>query len=209
MTTRKKILLAGHYFLLFMGLLALGLCASVAVEANRYQVWAREQLRKSKSEAIAPMPSGAPGALPPQHSITRNGNRLVGKVDVPRIHLSAMITDGTNDRALRLAVGHVTGTALPGDGGNVALAAHRDTFFRRLGELESGDLIRITTPGGAYAYRVIFTDIVRPDETWVLQPATGETLTLITCYPFHFVGAAPRRFVVRARRVNLDQVLTD
>jgi sortase A len=127
-------------------------------------------------------------------------------VDVPKIQLSAMIAEGANSRALRVAIGHVPGTALPWQSGNVALVAHRDTFFRRLGELKMGDVIRLTVPGDEYTYHVTFTDIVNPNETWVLQPATGDTLTLVTCYPFHFIGAAPKRFVVRARRMDLAPV---
>lgn len=114
-----------------------------------------------------------------------------------------MFTEGTSARVLRLAAGHIPGTALPGEAGNVVLAAHRDTFFRHLGELKAGDLIRITVPGKQYVYSVRFTDVVLPDETWVLEPSTSESLTLITCYPFHYVGAAPERFVVRARRVDV------
>jgi sortase A len=99
-------------------------------------------------------------------------------------------------------VGHMPGTALPWEPGNVGLVAHRDSFFRRLGEIKIGDAIRITVPGSEFTYRVTFTDIVDPREIWVLQAATGDTLTLITCYPFHFIGAAPKRFVVRARRLD-------
>ena len=84
----------------------------------------------------------------------------------------------------------------------VAIAAHRDTFLRRLGELKSGDLIRITVPGRQYIYSVRFTDVVRPDETWVLEPSTNQLLTLVTCYPFRYTGPAPKRFVVRARRMH-------
>jgi len=84
----------------------------------------------------------------------------------------------------------------------VVLAAQRDTLFRRLGEIEAGDVIRITTPHVEYAYRVTFTDIVDPDDTWVLRPTSAETLTLVTCYPFRYMGSAPKRFVVRARRVG-------
>jgi sortase A len=115
-----------------------------------------------------------------------------------------MIAEGATSPVLDLAVGHVPGTVLPGQAGNMALAAHRDTFFRRFGELEPGDVIRIIVSRAEYRYRITFTDIVNPDETWVLQSTSGQALTLITCYPFHFVGAAPKRFVVRARRLDLN-----
>jgi sortase A len=113
-----------------------------------------------------------------------------------------MVAEGTRPRVLRVAVGHIRGTALPGQTGNVVLAAHRDTFFRRLGELKSGDLIGITVPGRQYLYSVRFTDVVDPNETWVLEPSTDQLLTLVTCYPFYYTGPAPKRFIVRARRLD-------
>lgn len=132
------------------------------------------------------------------------GMTLVARIDIPRLHISDIVAEGTSPRVLRVAVGHLAGTALPGQAGNVALAAHRDTFFRHLGELKSGDLIRITVPGKQYLYSVKFTDVVLPNETWVLQPSTGQFLTLVTCYPFHYIGPAPKRFVVRARRLGSE-----
>jgi LPXTG-site transpeptidase (sortase) family protein len=84
-------------------------------------------------------------------------------------------------------------TALPGQTGNVVLAAHRDIFFRRFG---------VTVPGRQYLYSVRFTDVVDPNETWVLEPSTDQLLTLITCYPFYYTGPAPKRFIVRARRLD-------
>jgi sortase A len=204
MTIRtRRILLWSHYLLFVAGLSTLAYCVIVTMEGRHYQAWAREQLQKCSSDLNTfaapsnPSESLTHAALPGSRGIA-----LVGRVDVPRIHLSAMIAEGSTTPVLDLAVGHVPGTALPGETGNTALAAHRDTFFRRLGELEPGDLIRISDPRAVYNYRVTFTDIVNPYETWVLQSASGATLTLITCYPFHFVGAAPKRFVVRARRVD-------
>ena len=117
------------------------------------------------------------------------------------IHFSAMIAEGTSTRVLEMAAGHLSGTALPGQTGNVVLAGHRDTFFGQLGQLQVGDVIELTTPRGQYFYSVRFTDVVGPGETWVLQPSSGQTLTLVTCCPFCIVGAAPKRFVVRARRL--------
>ena len=126
----------------------------------------------------------------------------VARIDIPRLHISDIVAEGTSPQVLRVTIGHIPGTALPGQAGNVALAAHRDTFFRHLGELKPGDLIRITVPGNQYLYSVEFTDIVLPNETWVLEGSTGQLLTLLTCYPFHYVGPAPKRFIVRARRLG-------
>ena len=206
MTLRtKRMLLWSHYLLLVSGLSALAYCILVNIEARHYQARAREQLQKPSCalealEALSNRKELSTHPLLPKNC----GIALVGRVDVPRIHLSAMIAEGATSPVLDLAVGHVPGTVLPGQAGNTALAAHRDTFFRRLGELEPGDVIRIAVSRAEYSYRITFTDIVNPGETWVLQSASGETLTLITCYPFHFVGAAPKRFVVRARRLDLN-----
>jgi sortase A len=101
---------------------------------------------------------------------------------------------------LRRAVGHIRGTPLPGQQGNVALAGHRDTFFRGLRKVLVNDEITLTTLSGSYRYRVDSTKVVKPEETEVLED-DGDILTLVTCYPFNFVGSAPRRFIVRARRV--------
>jgi sortase A len=95
-------------------------------------------------------------------------------------------------------VGHIPGTALPGEDGNIVLAAHRDTFFRPLRNIQKGDEIALTTWNGAFRYRVESIQVVGPDDVGVLQPTSLPTLTLVTCYPFYFVGSAPKRFIVRA-----------
>jgi sortase A len=133
----------------------------------------------------------------------------LGRIEIPRLGFSAMIAEGVMPRVLKIAIGHIPDTALPGQNGNVALAGHRDTFFRPLRNVKSGDLIKLTTLSGHYWYVVRFTDVINPDETWVLDPSSGQTLTLVTCYPFYYVGAAPRRFIVRARRVDSGDVQSD
>jgi sortase A len=110
--------------------------------------------------------------------------------------------EGSDSKTLRRAVGHVPGTALPGESGNSAITAHRDTFFRPLRKIRSGDLISVTTLTGQYNYRVQSTEIVDPDDVDVLNPSRSESLTLITCYPFYFVGSAPHRFIVHAERIS-------
>ena len=175
----------------------------VAAAATYYQAHSREQLREAAAHLVESKMHDPSLSLSSPLRVA-SGMALLGRLDIPRIGLSAMVADGTSSRVLRLAIGHVPGTAVPWSFGNVGLVAHRDTFFRHLGELHRGDQIQLTVPGSQYRYRVDFTTIVSPDETWVLQPATGHTLTLITCYPFHFVGAAPERFVVRARRPDAE-----
>ena len=93
-------------------------------------------------------------------------------------------------------------TALPGDPGNVVLAGHRDTFFRRLKDVRPGDRVTLTTPEGVFNYDIDSTAVVAPDRMEVLAPSASSSLTLITCYPFNYVGPAPDRFIVRARPVG-------
>lgn len=126
---------------------------------------------------------------------------LIGRVDVDRLGVSVAIVEGSGDGELKHAAGHIIGTAFPGQRGNVAIAAHRDTFFRPLRNIRARDVIRVTTPQGEFRYRVIATRIVRPDNVEVLKPGRSEDLTLVTCYPFYYIGSAPRRFIVRARRI--------
>jgi len=132
-----------------------------------------------------------------------NGD-LIGRVDVPRLKLSAVIAEGDDDSTLGKAVGHLPDTPLPWQPGNVGIAAHRDTLFRPLRNIRLDDEVKVVTPRGEYLYRVRKTQIVNPEDVWVLAPTSTPTLTLITCYPFSFVGHAPKRFVVQAERVLPD-----
>lgn len=129
---------------------------------------------------------------------------LIGRLDIPRLGMSVMVVEGTSASNLRRAAGHISGTALPGQPGNVGLSGHRDTFFRPLRNIRADDVITLATLRGEYIYRVVFIKVVRPDEVTVLDPTTKESLTLVTCYPFYFVGFAPDRFIVRAERVGND-----
>jgi sortase A len=127
---------------------------------------------------------------------------LIGRIVIERLGISVIVAEGVDLPTLRRAAGHIPGTPLPGQGGNVGISAHRDTFFRPLRNVRSDDLITVTTPAGEYRYRVVSTKIVSPEEVAVLDAGVNETLTLVTCYPFYFIGAAPNRFVVRAERIT-------
>jgi sortase A len=126
---------------------------------------------------------------------------LIGRLDIPRVGISTVVVEGIGSKDLRHAVGHVPGTALPGQTGNVAIAGHRDTFFRGLREIRAGDTITLTTPRGTYSYGVDSAVVVDPHSVYLLKASSSPELTLITCYPFYYVGPAPDRFVVRARRL--------
>jgi sortase A len=125
------------------------------------------------------------------------------KLIIARLHLTTIVEEGAGDETLRHAAGHIPWTALPGQLGNVGVAAHRDTLFRKLKEIRIHDRIILSTLTEDYEYEVIATGIVLPNDVSVLAPTLGEkTLTLVTCYPFYFIGAAPKRFIVQARQVG-------
>ena len=131
---------------------------------------------------------------------------VIGRIEIPRIGVSAIVREGDDDATLGLAVGHIPGTARPGERGNMALAGHRDSFFRALRHIRLDDTIRFSTSGRRYEYLVDSTEVVTPKETRLLDPTGDAVLTLVTCYPFGWVGHAPNRFVVRARLSLLPAV---
>ena len=137
----------------------------------------------------------------PASGVTAMGG-LMGRMEIPRLGLTVAVAEGTEDGTLRRAAGHISGTALPGHTGNVGIAGHRDTLFRPLRNIRRNDVIMLTTLQGEFRYRVVSTRTVNPTDVTVLSPNGSEILTLVTCYPFYFVGPAPDRFIVRAERVT-------
>ena len=121
---------------------------------------------------------------------------VIGKLEIPRVGISVMVLQGIEEGTLHTGAGHVPGTPLPGSDGNSSIAGHRDTFFRKLEGIRAGDRIRFSTVHGTSEYIVGSTEIVEPDDTQVMESRGRPELTLITCYPFYFVGSAPRRFIV-------------
>jgi sortase A len=121
---------------------------------------------------------------------------------IPKIRLEAAVLPGTADRTLDRALGHIENTAPPGTTGNIGIAGHRDGFFRGLKDVVPGDAVELDTLHGKEFYRVERTWVVDPEDVSVLRPTAAGTMTLVTCYPFYFVGPAPRRFIVRAVRID-------
>ena len=150
----------------------------------------------------APAPGNSQIQQPaPQPAISEGS--LIGRIEIPRIDLSAIVLEGIATSTLRLAVGHLPGTPLPGANGNIDLAAHRDTYFRGLKKVQKGDTITLSTVSGAqYKYRVESINVVSPNNTDILNSSAGPGLNLITCYPFNYIGSAPKRFVVHADEVG-------
>jgi sortase A len=137
-----------------------------------------------------------PGTVP--ESTVAQGT-VLGQFDVPRLGLSYVLLEGTDNRTLDRSVGHVEGTGLPGSAGNIAIAGHRDRHFRKLEWIQRDDQIVLTALGGArYVYRVEWSRIFKPGDIQVLDESHGPAITLITCFPFEYVGSAPLRLIVRA-----------
>src|SRR5437588_972433 len=148
---------------------------------------------------------------PVEKTLAREGAPF-GEISIPRLGLSAMVAEGVDEKTLHHAVGHFPESSTPEGAGTVALAGHRDTFFRPLANIRLHDLVMLETPHGKYQYEVVHTAIVGPQHVEVVQPSPESDLTLVTCYPFRYVGQAPLRFIVQAvrvptqRQVPLDRV---
>jgi sortase A len=123
----------------------------------------------------------------------------LAKLSIPRLDTQLYVVEGDGAKELRRGPGHLVGTAMPGADGNCVIAGHRDTHFRVLKDIKEGDDILLQTDAGQFLYRVKRTRIVTPDNTSALQPTSSAVLNLITCYPFYYVGSAPKRFVVEAQ----------
>jgi len=176
--------------LLLTGAVALGYFLYVSIETRLYQAMENREL-----DTI--LASGPP-AMPLLYAAPVIPGSAIGRIEIPRLGVSSVIRAGVDARTLRLAVGHIPGTALPGHSGNTGLAGHRDTFFRKLRDIRTFDEIRIVTPAGTVSYEVERTRIVKPEDTWVLDDTSIPSVTLVTCYPFTYLGSAPDRFIVRA-----------
>lgn len=184
--------------------LLLGYCGFVLVDAWNFQKRESADLdrllgdhrtanRGTPQPASATSPKGASAAAMAG---------LIGRIEIPRLGFSVVVVEGIDKTTLRRAFGHIPGTALPGQPGNVGITGHRDTFFRPLKDIRQNDMITLTTLWGECRYRVVSTRVVSPDDVAVLDPSGSEILTLVTCHPFYFVGSAPNRFIVRAERVT-------
>jgi sortase A len=202
---------SARYLFLVVGVLALSYCAVVLLDKwafQAYQTWRFDRALKDAHPSADVNPQGWPSPLPSQAEMNRAraasfgidgvAGSPLGRIEIGSIGLAAMIMEGVQGKTLRHAVGHIPGTPLPGQQGNVVLAGHRDTFFRGLRNVHEGDEIVLTTLHGSFSYRVDTTQVIAPGDTRVLGATAEDLLTLVTCYPFYFVGSAPRRFIVRA-----------
>src|SRR6266849_1506766 len=184
LSARASILCVAFYFFLTLGILALGYSAFVSADSHAYQALEMKEFKQA-------------GRLAEPHLLAEGD--VIGEIEVPRLGLDAIVVQGDSPASLRRAVGHLSKSALPGEWGNVALAGHRDTFFRPLRDIRIGDRIRFKTRERSFEYRVEWIEVVAPTDIRVLDSSSGHDLTLLTCFPIHFVGPAPKRLVVRAR----------
>jgi sortase A len=199
----RRILKRGQLTFFACAVLLLGYCGFALVDAGIFQRHEDRELdRLLRARHVAsqgtprPGPSTAPKGAP---AVAVDG--LIGRIEIPRLLLSAVVVEGVDKTTLRRAVGHIPGTALPGQTGNVGLAGHRDTFFRALKDLKIADKVQLSTLAGNFNYEVESLRVANPDNVGVLAPSGHNVLTLVTCYPFYFVGPAPLRWIVRAKQV--------
>lgn len=182
-------------FLIVTGVLAVSYVALTLLYAKLFQEAAGDALEKQihaqHQQAVS------------LKSFEAGEGEVLGRIEIPRLGVKVAILEGDTAQTLRLGVGHIAGTALPGEPGNIGIAGHRDTYFRALKDIRANDEIQIETATGLFRYKVDSVQIVAPADIGVLAPSTGPAITLVTCYPFHFIGAAPERFIVHARASGL------
>lgn len=174
------------------GALAVSYVALMLLHAKLYQRAAGNALDKQLNTTEQHNP-----ILP---RIAHNEGDLLGRIEIPRLGIKVAILEGTTSQTLRLGVGHIGGTAFPGEPGNFGIAGHRDTYFRALKDIRDGDEVQIQTANGLSSYQVDRLQIVDPSDVGVLAQSPESAITLVTCYPFHYIGAAPRRFIVHAHK---------
>jgi sortase A len=185
------------------GLLAIGAalalwCAAVLVEARFHNSMplapASGQLKVTQT-LIGGLPGDAGTA---KAAPAPSAGTLIGRLEAPSVKMSAPVLEGSDDGTLSRGAGHIEDTPFPGQVGNIGIAGHRDTVFRPLRNIQVGEALELTTVDKVYRYRISKTLIVGPDDVYVLDPTEQPTLTLVTCFPFEYIGHAPKRFIVQA-----------
>jgi LPXTG-site transpeptidase (sortase) family protein len=202
--------MTGHSALWWIerGLLAVGTvfalyCAAILVEARFHQTAPIAPPPLVVTQTVLPGDSGdAKAASVPVPA----AGTMLGRLEAPSVKLSTAVLEGSDDATLSRGSGHIEDTPFPGQPGNVGIAGHRDTTFRALRHIHIGDALEFKTADRLYRYRISKTMIVGPDDVYVLDPTEAPALTLVTCYPFEFVGHAPRRFIVRAELTGEERL---
>jgi sortase A len=202
--SEKPLIKAGQYLFLLLAIVCLGYYELNDARAwifQTYESWRFDRImnaRRDRAQSNSPAMTSR-GLAPAAPSLPEG--TLVGRMEIPKIGISVMVLEGDSDATLKKGAGHVRTTPLPGGSGNVVIAGHRDTFFRALRKIQKHDEVTFTTTRGVHHYEVASIEEVGPKDLQVLQPTGKPTLTLITCYPFNYIGPAPMRFVVKASEV--------
>jgi len=184
---------------LLLGYVAFSLVDAWIFQSRQSAILDRQLRDRQAASESASQPQSA---AVPKSAPAAAADGLIGRIEIPRLLLSVVVVEGVDKTTLRRAVGHIPGTALPGEAGNVGLAGHRDTFFRPLKDLKIKDEIQFSTLKGNFKYEVQSLRVVDPSNVGVLASSSENVLTMVTCYPFYFVGPAPKRWIVRARQVS-------
>jgi sortase A len=172
------------------GLLAITWVALASWSSVRYQTQQAKRLENLRQN-------------PAEKKLVRSGDPF-GEISIPRLGLSAIIAEGVDESTLRHAVGHFPESSTPEAAGTVVLAGHRETFFRGLSHVRLHDLVKLETPHGKYQYEVVRTAVVGPQHVELVESSPQSDLTLVTCFPFRYIGPAPQRFVVQAVRIPTE-----
>ncbi|MGD8441213.1 MAG: class D sortase [Holophagae bacterium] len=222
MADKERVLRVVQWLLIAAGVVLVGIWigfrmhASAGRDADLQRFAEAREAAHSTASSPAPTPEQRlPADLPVDTTLWAEGRieeyqaSLDADVDpplailrIPVLELEVAVLEGTSELALNRGLGHISGTPLPGADGNVGIAGHRDGYFRGLKDIAIGDVIELETLDGLLRYVITETIIVDPSDVWVLAPTERPTLTLVTCYPFYFVGSAPERFIVHAELVN-------
>jgi len=184
------------------GCCALGYYVFASIHASLTQRQLAQSFEESRTHVGVPAQATLNNSTADlQKAPTQSRSGLVGRLEIPNLNLSSVILEGVGSQILRVGLGHVPGTSMPGQPGNVVIAGHRDTFFRPLRRMKICDELSIDTTTRTYYYQVRSFEIVDPHNVNALRFHNRDELTLITCYPFSYIGPAPKRFVVHAEPV--------
>jgi sortase A len=204
----RRGLLVLERVLTVVGVLLLGLYAAACAEAGATQRAAGRSFDRALASRLAleqhDQSEWAPGRVERFEMARLVPVAPLGRLEIPAAGVSVMVLEGTEESVLDRAVGRIEGTARLGEVGNLGIAGHRDGIFRGLRHLEVGDTLTLTSLDGSSHYVVDTLRVVAPRDVEVLDPTPHKSLTLVTCYPFYFVGDAPRRFIVHAREVRFE-----
>ena len=197
---RRTTLLEAACWTVLAGSAGYGAFCLYQAEGTRFivPVHAQQAAADTDGAIVGHMADGGSGG----GNVVEDGT-VIGAVNIPAVHLKVPIVEGLTKNDLLRGVGHVPGSAVAGGLGNMALAAHRDTFFRPVRNIKPGMDILVASGEGQFRYRIDRTEIVTPEQVSVLEIGSVPEVTLITCYPFNYIGAAPKRFIVHAHLTSL------